>query len=266
MVENRKAEAGMLEAVQVCAGYDARAVLRDVSVVAGAGEMLGLIGPNGSGKTTLLRVLSGFLPCRSGQVKVAGRALDRVSRRELARALAFVPQAIEMPVAYTVEDVVAMGRTPYVPGWAPLSARDREVVRGALAAMDLEALAERPMNELSAGERQRAVVAMALAQEPRILLLDEPVAHLDIQHAWKLMETVSRMNREQELTVVVSLHDLNLAARFCPRLLLLDGGGIAASGTCAQVLDEEILRRVYRHPIETIRREDGSLILVPGAK
>jgi len=266
MDDNADKQDPVLEAEDVSATYDGRTVLNHISLRVHADGVVGLIGPNGSGKTTLLRLLSGALRCSAGIVRVMGQGVERFAKRDLARTLAFVPQAVEVPVAYTVADVVAMGRTPYVSGWAPLSSKDRDAVRRAMALMDVEALSERPIDELSSGERQRAIVAMALAQEPKILLLDEPIAHLDIQHAWTLMSLIAQMNREQQLAVVVSLHDLNLAAEFCPQLHLLDGGTTAASGAAAEVLDPAILARVYRHPIETIQRGDGRLVVVPGAK
>lgn len=262
MNDKLSAEGPILDAERIAVAYGTRAALRDVSLRIGEGEMIGLIGPNGSGKTTLLRVLSGALRPSSGRVAFRGADLLGQSRRTLARSLAFVPQAVEIPVAYTVADIAAMGRTPYVSGWAPLSEADREAVRRAMELMEVTELADRAMDELSAGERQRALVALALAQEPRVLLLDEPTAHLDIQHAWGLMELVARMNRERRLTVIVSLHDLGLAAEFCPRLMLLDGGACVASGGVCDVLSQDTLTRVYKHPIR-VTRQDERILVVP---
>lgn len=263
MNDSPAVETAILEARDVGVRYGAHAALRGVSLRVGEGEMLGLIGPNGSGKTTLLRALSGAIRPTAGFVAVGGADIRAQDRRALARTLAHVPQAIEIPVAYSVAELVAMGRTPYVAGWAPLSADDRAAVVRAMELMEVSELADRAMDELSAGERQRAIVAMALAQEPRILLLDEPTAHLDIQHAWGLMELVARMNRERRLTVIVSLHDLGLAAEFCPRLLLLERGERVASGAASEVLKQEVLTRVYKHPIEIVRR-DARVLIVPG--
>jgi iron complex transport system ATP-binding protein len=169
-----------------------------------------------------------------------------------------------MPVACTVGEFVALGRTPYVWGWSRLSRSDKTVVLKAMNDTDVLSLAERMMDELSAGEKQRVIVAMALAQEPRILLLDEPTAHLDIQHAWGLMELVCELNRQQGITVVLSLHDLNLAAEFCSHLLLLDRGRTAAWGTPGEVLKPDLVSKVYAHPLEVLRvGEDQAMVIHP---
>jgi iron complex transport system ATP-binding protein len=245
----------------VTAGYGAKQVLREVSCDVGEGDFLGLIGPNGSGKTTLLRVLSGAIPVSAGGVRVRGDDVGSLRRRELSRLMAFVPQLLDVPAAFTVAEFVALGRTPYVAsGWSRLSARDRAVMDEAMDMTDVRRLADSLLDELSAGEKQRAVVAMALAQEPRILLLDEPTAHLDIQHAWRLLEIVHRLNRARSMTVVFSSHDLNLAAEFCSHLLLLEKGRVAAYGTPSDVMKADVLSRVYEHPLEVFRTPGRTLI------
>ncbi|MBN2171825.1 MAG: ABC transporter ATP-binding protein, partial [Candidatus Krumholzibacteriota bacterium] len=155
-----------IEALGVTAGYGGEPVLRDVSFSVSTGDLTGIIGPNGAGKTTLLRVLSGALPPAAGKVRVRGRALGAFGRRALSRVVAFVPQSLNVPVAFTVSEYVAIGRTPYVHGWTRLSEHDRWVIRHAMEVTDVLALADRTVDELSAGERQRVLVAMALAQEP----------------------------------------------------------------------------------------------------
>ncbi len=241
-----------LELTGLTAGYADRTVLQDISCRVAGGDFLGVIGPNGAGKTTLLRVLSGILPPSGGRVLFGGSDLRGMGPRDLSRQIAFVPQSLNVPVAFSVEEFVALGRTPYLPGWARMSDRDREVVRGVIGSVDLRGQEERPLDELSAGERQRALVALALAQEPEILLLDEPTAHLDIQHAWGLMELVHDLNRSRGMTVVLSAHDLNLAAEFCSKLLLLEKGRIAAFGSPSEVVDAAVLSRVYEHPLEVV--------------
>lgn len=256
----------MLATDGVTAGYGAGPVLRDVSVAVAAGDVLGLIGPNGAGKTTLLRVLTGALAPERGRALLHGRELHGLRRREIAREIAFVPQSVTVPVALTVGELVAMGRTPYVAGWSKLGARDRDVVGRAMETTDVAGLADRLIDELSAGERQRAVVAMALAQEPRILVLDEPTAHLDIQHAWGLMELVARLNRAPGMTVVLSSHDLNLAAEFCSRLVLLDRGRVAGEGKPSAVVEPGLLTRVYGHPLVVMALDGGRTVVVPTRK
>jgi len=252
----------VLETRGVSAGYDSAPVLQDVSFAVAGGELVGIIGPNGAGKTTLLRVLSGALPPARGEVRVGGKDLRTFHRRALSRLVGFVPQSLNVPMAFTVVELVAIGRTPYVSGWTRLSLRDREVIRRAMEMTDVLGLGDRSVDELSAGERQRAVIALALAQEPRILLLDEPTAHLDIQHAWSLMELVHELNRSQGLTVVFSSHDLNLAAEFCSYLLLLDKGCVAGRGTASEVMQAEALSRVYNHPLDVVNLPPGHRRLV----
>jgi iron complex transport system ATP-binding protein len=171
-----------------------------------------------------------------------------------------------VPVAFTVSEFVALGRTPHAAfGWSPLSEHDRSVIADVLEMMDITALADRSLDELSAGEKQRAVVALALAQEPRILLLDEPTAHLDIQHAWSLMELIHGLNESRTMTVVLSSHDLNLAAEFCSHLLLIEKGRIAAQGRPCEVMDPIALSRIYEHPLD-VQRGDGRLWVAPRRK
>jgi iron complex transport system ATP-binding protein len=256
--------AAALEARDISACYGDITVLHEISCTVADGEMVGIIGPNGAGKTTFLRVLSGALPPSRGVLKVHGEELRTFDRRALSQVVAFVPQSLNTFMAFTVAELVAIGRTPYVSGWARLSSPDREVIRSAMAMTDVLALADRSVDELSAGERQRAVIALALAQEPKILFLDEPTAHLDIQHAWSLMEIVHGLNRSRGLTVVFSSHDLNLAAEFCSHLLLLEKGRVAGRGTPSEVVQAAALSRVYGHPLDVVTLgADERRIVVP---
>jgi len=256
--------APLLQAVKLSAAYDSKRVLHEVTFPVEKGDIWGFIGPNGAGKTTLLRVLSGALPPAAGCLKLQGEDIASFRRRDLSRRIAFVPQALNMPVAFTVLEFVALGRTPHVSGWSRLTARDQAAIDKALDAVDLAGFEDRILDELSGGERHRALVAMALAQDPEILMLDEPTAHLDIHHAWKLMELIRRLNQEQGATVLLSTHDLNLAAEFCSRLLLLDQGKNAACGAPSDVLRPELLSRVYDYPLKVLRlEEDGALCIRP---
>jgi iron complex transport system ATP-binding protein len=263
-----KLETGNLDSAAVAlsdisAGYGEKPILDAVSFSVTAGSLLGIIGPNGAGKTTLLRVLSGALPFSTGSLLIRGKDARSFRRRELAQIVGFVPQTLDVPVAFTVAEFVAMGRTPYVSGWARLSRNDDAAIRTAMEMTDILGLEGRLIDELSAGEKQRAVVAMALAQEPQVLLLDEPTAHLDIQHAWNLMALIVKLNREHGVTVVLSSHDLNLAAEFCSHLLLMEEGRIVAHGTPLDVLDADRLSRVYAHPLEIATMPGDRRFVVP---
>jgi len=211
---------------------------------------MGLIGPNGSGKTTLLRVLSGLMAPRRGHVYLDGRNIREFSRREIARRVAVVPQELAMPFAFSVYEMVMMGRTPHVRPILGAGPRDRQVVMEKMELTATLALAERPFNELSGGEKQRVIIAMALAQEPDILLLDEPTVHLDINHQVEILELIKRLNHQGNLTVLATMHDLNLAALYFDRLILLDRGQVVANGSPAEVLREESIRQVFQADVQ----------------
>jgi iron complex transport system ATP-binding protein len=237
-------ERPLLEIVDLTFGYAGQTLLTAVQMQVQRGEMVGLLGPNGSGKTTLLRLLSGLLRPWQGQIVLDGRDLASLSRRALARRVAVVPQEFQVPFAFTVEQMVALGRTPFINLFGTRSRRDHEIVRDALQLAEVTDLAGRIFNELSGGERQRVLLAMALAQQPDLLLLDEPTAHLDIKYQIEMLELVARLKRETGITLVAALHDLNLAARYFPRLVLFQRA-IVADGGPAAVLDPALLKRVY---------------------
>ena len=207
--------------------------------------MLGLLGPNGSGKTTLLRLISGLFHPQQGRVLLEGRNLQQWGRRRTAQRIAVVPQELHIPFAFTVEHMVSLGRTPFVkPFLGERTAHDQMIVEDAIHAAGVAPLATRIFNELSGGERQRVMIAMALAQEPSLLLLDEPTSHLDIKYQIETLELVQRLNRERGVTVIAAMHDLNLASRYFSRLLLFQRGIVADAGP-AEVLEPALLSRVY---------------------
>ena len=235
----------LLEMQQVSFGYRRQTLLYEVSVSIQANEMVGLLGPNGSGKTTLLRLLSGVLQPQQGHVFLKGRDLRQWGRRGAAQHIAVVPQEMHMPFDFTVEHMVGLGRTPFVTSfWQTRKRQDSELVQDAMEAAGVASMVERIFNELSGGERQRVMIAMALAQQPAVLLLDEPTAHLDIKYQIETLELVQKLNRERGMTIVAALHDLNLAARYFPRLLLFQRG-IVADASPTEVLEPDLLRRVY---------------------
>ncbi|MHC4598885.1 MAG: ABC transporter ATP-binding protein [Planctomycetota bacterium] len=226
------------------AGYGAHEVLRGVDLAVRPGELMGLIGPNGAGKTTLFRAVTGSLPPESGAVRLGGKPLDALTPGEAARRMAFTPQVLDVVFSFTVESFVEMGRHPHRGRFAPLGARDRDVVRRSMALVDLLEFAGRPLNTLSGGERQRAVVAQALAQEPEVLLLDEPAAYLDVNHQVEIFELLHRV-RDRGPAVVVILHDLNLASEYCERIALLHEGRIAADGPPGDVITQAMLADAF---------------------
>ncbi|MEI6148266.1 MAG: ATP-binding cassette domain-containing protein [bacterium] len=250
---------------KVSAGYRETRVLKDLSLTVAEGEMVGILGPNGAGKSTLFKVLSGLLPPRSGTVRLFGQDVRRLPPAERARTVAVVPQDLDIPVPYTVEEVVMMGRTVSIGRLSRPTAHDHQVVERALVYTDVADIRHRPLNELSGGERQRAIVAMALAQEPRIVLMDEATSHLDINHRLEIMQLVERLNAEGGMTVLMISHDLQLAAEFSRRLILLDHGSLVADGKPAEVLTEEGVRRVYHCDVRVHQdSETGGLsILAP---
>ena len=221
-------------------------VLRDVSFTVQRGEFLSLVGRNGSGKTTLLRLLDRIFIPQQGSLQLAGRPLAAYARSEIARKIAFVPQDSGIHFPFTVSEIVLMGRSPHTRGAAFENARDREIARTMMHLTDIEHLAAKPITALSGGERQRAFIARALAQEPEIILLDEPNAHLDIAHQIDMFRLMRRLNGETGLTVVSVSHDLNLAATYSDRIAMLVTGSLAALGTPREVLTEQCIREVFR--------------------
>jgi iron complex transport system ATP-binding protein len=239
-----------IEIDHLTCGYDGAPVIKDVSLDVPAGDFLGILGPNGSGKTTLLRALSGIIPAGAGRVTLNGADLATLSRRDVARRIACVMQDNAASVgsgylAFSVRDVVAMGRTPYLArtGWETGS--DRESVEQAMSLAEVAHLADRAITELSGGERQRTLIAMALAQECEIVMLDEPTNHLDVAHQLGILNLFAGLNRDAGTTIIGVFHDLNLAAEYCERIVLLKDGGIAGIGSPAETLTAETIQDIY---------------------
>ncbi len=227
------------------AAYDGTEVLRGADLAIETGEIVGIIGPNGSGKSTLLRLLAGTLAPTRGRVSLLGREAHALRPRERARIVGVVQQHAPVTFAFSVWDVVAMGRHAHLGPLQGLGPEDRDAVRGAVAAADCTHLRDRLVTELSGGELQRVTIARALAQSPRALLLDEPTSHLDLNHQLETGVLLRRLNREQEMTVVWVSHDLNLAAEFCRRIVVLAEGRIVADGPPGEVITEALIADLY---------------------
>ncbi len=207
--------------------------------------MVALIGPNGSGKTTLIKLAAGVLTPGHGEVLLDGASLKSSSRREIARRIAVVPQYFHMPFAFTVSEVVMLGRTPFIKALSRETEGYHSMARHAMELAGIKQFSSRTFNELSGGERQKAILAMALAQEPKLLLLDKPTAHLDINHQVAILELVKGLNRKQGVTVVGAMHDLNLATLYFDHLVLLKEGTIFTEGSPSLVLTEMTIHDVF---------------------
>lgn len=230
---------------QVSLGYGRRTILKDASFEASPGEVLGIIGPNGSGKSTLIRGMTRLLIPSSGQIFIDGHTIDQLKHSDLAQLVAVVPQNAVLPELFTAVEVVLMGRTPHLGLFRYESDKDLAIVQKAMEATNTAHLAERRVGELSGGEKQRLVIARALAQEPKIILLDEPTAHLDINYQIETLELIDQLCRSQNLAVVIALHDLNLAVQYCDRLVILNGGTIHSQGTPEAVVTAQTIKEVY---------------------
>lgn len=230
--------------------YEEKNIFREISGEIRDGEFLGLLGPNGCGKTTLLKLLSGVIKPSSGEVKLFGKDLGKYSRNEVAKQVAVLPQDNLIDFPFSVLEVVLMGRSPYLGNFRWEGPEDTAVVREAMEQTDCFHLAGRDIRSLSGGERERVLLARALSQQPKILLLDEPTTHLDLQHQRETFYLLQRLHREKKLTLVVALHDLNFAAQSCDRILLLKDQRWNALGPPEAVLTPEKIAEVFGVPVQ----------------
>ena len=242
-------------------------VLQDVHFIVQPGEMLGIVGPNGSGKTSLLKLLAKITPMQQGSITLFGKPLCGMRQEVVARSVAFVPQDTYQTFPFSVAETVLMGRFPHHHrsmwdlgfGWD--TQEDQVIAQEAMSTLDVWHLSERSVTGLSGGERQRVVIARALAQNPKVLLLDEPTSFLDLQHQIEICTVLHRLKNERQLTIVLVSHDLNLASQYCDRILLLDQGRVFCLGAPDEVIQPEILKTVYRcqvlvdrHPVSGLPR------------
>ncbi len=256
----------MIEVSHIRKMYQTDIILQDVSFNVARGECLGIIGPNGSGKSTLLKLLSGVERADGGTILLDGIEIGRHARKDLARWLAVLQQETLPPVSFTVREVVEMGRFPHQ-NWLGEEARDVDAfIDQVLEKLSLTDLQDRSLEHLSGGERQRVALGKTMAQEPRLLMLDEPTTYLDIGHQVMLMEQIKRWRRESEMTVIAVLHDLNLAALHCDRILMLHAGSVIDIGTPEQIMRSELIREVYGILPLIVGHPDNGLpqVILPG--
>jgi iron complex transport system ATP-binding protein len=256
-----------LKLEQVSFSYNNGLVLKGLDLYVKAGEMFGLLGPNGSGKTTLIKLASGILSPVKGKVEMDDRCMGQLSRKVIAQTLAVVPQQFSIPFAFTAREVVTLGRIPFIKGMAGETETDLKAVAQAMEMVGVEKFALRRFDELSGGERQKVILAMALAQQPQLLLLDEPTVHLDISQQVEILELVRKLNKEQGITVLAAMHDLNLASLYFDRLVLLKQGMVCAEGSPSEVLTEERIRDVFAASVRVESNPATGLpqvLVVPG--
>ncbi|MBW2092451.1 MAG: ABC transporter ATP-binding protein [Deltaproteobacteria bacterium] len=237
-------------------------ILKDISFTVHQGEYISVVGPNGAGKTTLLKCLNRIYTGGSGEVKVNGLPLGSYSQRELARVISYVPQANGGPLPFTVHEFVMMGRYPYLNPFSTVSVEDEEAVRNALELTGLAAYAERALNSLSGGERQKVFIAAALAQGAGILLLDEPVTFLDPRHQVEVHQILSRVNQESGVTIMAVTHDINNAFYWGERVLVLKEGQIAFNGPAEEIIERNLLKDIYGISFQLLKNPDSDKPLV----
>src|SRR5262245_48368247 len=238
-------------------GYTSVPVLQGLSTQIAAGEFVALIGPNGAGKSTLLKIVAGLIRGYRGHVEFSGKALTQWNSRDLARRIAFVPQETHMAFPFTATEIVLMGRLPHRTGVLTDSPRDVEWTREAMALTDTASVATKIFNQLSGGERQRVVLASALAQNPDVLLLDEPTVYLDLKHQLQFYDILERLNAERGLTIISVTHDVNLAARYARRMIAIRSGKFVADGRPNEVLTPQHLYEIFEITAAVFERPDG---------
>jgi len=255
----------MLKIQNLSVYYAQRQILNNINLEVNSGEVVALIGPNGAGKSTLIRSVSGIIPIRKGRVEANGKDITLLEPMQRAREIAVVPQAVSLPPAFTAWETVLLGRTPYLNFLGQTSVKDEAIARQALEQVDAIHLAEHRMDEMSGGEQQRVLLARALAQDTSILLMDEPTAHLDIRHQIDLLKLVTQQVKEKNLTVLVALHDLNLAALFADRIAIVQNGVLCVAGTPQETLTTEILNSIYNVPVHVVQHPETNVpLIIPG--
>jgi iron complex transport system ATP-binding protein len=243
----------MIEMKKIKAGYSAEPVLREITGEINEADFCMIIGPNGAGKSTLLKTILGFLPLMDGDISIRGRSLQLWQNKELAKLISYIPQELTMQFDYPIYEMVLMGRFPYLGYWQTYSAKDREYCEQALYKMDLNQMKDKMYSQLSGGEKQRVAVARALAQQAQVLLMDEAFSHLDLNHQMELMKILKQINKEEKKTVVVVSHNVNLAAEYSQRVIMIKNGNILADGSPEEVITAENLSKLYNAKMQIVK-------------
>lgn len=239
-------------------------ILNNISSAFKEGGFYGILGPNGSGKTSFIRHILRFLEINEGSIRLEEKDIRKYSRKELATNISFVPQNVNMDVNFTVYDIIAMGRTPYLKRFQELTKKDKELIEYAMEITNCSYLKDKPFSYLSGGESQRVLVARAIAQDTKYLILDEPISHLDIRYQVELMETLKKLNEREHKTIIAILHDLNLSSAYCKNIILMKKGTVFSEGTVEEVLTKENLKEVYEMEFEIHKlAKNNQLFFVP---
>ncbi len=245
--------------------YETSPVLKNLSVAIQEQEFIGLIGPNGSGKSTLLKIMGGILKPETGSIEFKNNSISEINKKQFAQSVSWIPQEHPMVFPFKVSEIVLMGRHPYLSPLSFESNEDFEISRRAMETTMTSQFADRYFNEISGGEKQRVMIASALAQKPEMLLLDEPTAALDLKYQVQILKILKDLNTKHNMTLVMAMHDLNLASRFCTRLILLNEGQIVRDGSPEEVLEKKILEQVYDIEVD-LDSKDGCIRVHPAIR
>jgi len=230
----------------ISGGYADNVVIKKVAFSVAENEFTGIIGPNGSGKSTLFKIISRIITGYSGEIRYQGKDIKDISHNEFAKKIAVVPQDLYIPFSFSVYDFICMGRYPYLSRFDSIDESDNKIIYNSMELLDILHLKDRDLNELSGGERQRVYICQALVQEPELILLDEPTSHLDISHQVQILDLLKKLNKEKNITILIILHDLNLASEYCDRLILLNNGEIVIDNKTENVLKYDIIEKIYK--------------------
>ena len=251
-----------LEVKNLVFAYDSEPILKDISLLVEKGEFIGLIGPNGSGKSTLLKLMGGVMSLSDDAVRINDQPINAIKKKVLARDITWISQEHPMVFPFTIQEIVLMGRHPYLSQLSFEGEEDYRIARDAMEITQTAQFSNRYFNEISGGEKQRVMLASAIAQEPEIMLLDEPTSALDLKYQIQILNILKRLNEEKNITLILAMHDLNLASRYCRRLILLDDGAIVRDGTPAEVLKKEVIESVYGVNVN-LHNLDGEVLVHP---